>query len=138
MAAMPDSIAQSLRVAQQNASRIQQLLEDFRKQMPEQDLTRFTSELAEQPDRMAKIKTDLANLTFADVTLHAEVLRIKDRAEAEANLLSNAAIEVRRHDDIRQAKAQSQLMMQKLSKERERERERERELPNRGLDTPTP
>jgi hypothetical protein len=52
---------------------MQQVLDDFRKQTPEQDLTRFTSELAEQPDRMAKIRTDLANLNVADVTLYAEV-----------------------------------------------------------------
>jgi uncharacterized membrane protein YgcG len=41
-------------------------------------------------------------------------LQIKDRAEAEANLLSNTEWKL---DDIRQAKVQSQLMMQKLSKE---------------------
>jgi uncharacterized membrane protein YgcG len=114
MAAVPESIAQNLRVAHQNASQIQQLLDEFKKQMPEQDLTRFTSELAEQPDRMAKIKTGLANLNIADITFYAEVLAAKDRAEAEANLLSNTR---RKLDDICQAKAQSQLKMQKLSKE---------------------
>jgi len=114
MAAVPDSIAQSLRLAQQNASRMQQVLDDFRKQMPEQDLAQFTSDLAEQPDGMAKTRADLANLNVADVTLYAEVLRIKDRAEVEANLLSNTQWKL---DDIRQAKAQSQLLMQKLSKE---------------------
>jgi uncharacterized protein len=112
MAAVPDSIAQDLRVAQQNASRIQQLVDDFKEQTPEQDLARFTSELREQPNRMAKIKADLANLNVADVTQDAELLRIKDRAEAEANLLSNTQSKL---DDIRQAKAQSRLMIEKLS-----------------------
>ena len=114
MAAVPESIAQNLRVAHQNASRIQQLLDEFKKQMPEQDLTRFTSELAEQPDRMAKIKAEFANLNIADITFYAEVQAVKDRAEAEANLLSNTR---RKLDDVCQAKAQSQLKMQKFAEE---------------------
>jgi hypothetical protein len=114
MAAVPESIAQNLRVADQNASRLQQLLDEFKKQMPEQDLTRFTSELAEQPDRIAKIRSELANLKIADITFYAEVQAAKDRAEAEANLLSNTR---RKLDDICEAKAQSQLKMQQLAKE---------------------
>jgi hypothetical protein len=114
MATVPDSIAQNLRIAQQNASRIQQLLDDFKNQMPEQDLTRFTSDLAEQPNRIAKIKADIANLNVADVELYCEVLQTKDRAEAEAHLLANTQWKL---GDIRQAKAQSQQMMQQLSKE---------------------
>jgi uncharacterized protein len=114
MAAVPESVAQNLRVAQQNARRIQQLLDDFRKEMPEQDLTRFTSDLAEQPNRIAKIKADVASLNVSDVKLHDEFLHIKDRAEVEANLLGNTQCKL---DDIRQAKAQSQQMMHQLSKE---------------------
>ena len=114
MAAVPESIAQNLHVAHQNASRIQQLLAEFTKQMPEQDLTRFTSELAEQPDRMAKIRAEFANLNIADISVYAEVQAVKDRAEAEANLLSNTR---RKLDDVCQAKAQSQLKMQKLAEE---------------------
>ena len=75
MAAVPQSIAQSLYAAQQNASRIQQLLDDFKKEMPEQDLTRFASNLAEQPDRIAKVKADVASLDAADITLYAELLQ---------------------------------------------------------------
>jgi len=114
MAAVPDSIANNLRVAQQNASGIQQLLDDFKKEMPEQDLTQFTTELAGQPDRIAKINTDLATLNVADVTFYQELLGTKDRSEAEANLLSNTQQKLY---DIRQAKAQCQRMMQNLSKE---------------------
>jgi uncharacterized protein len=115
MAAVPDSVAQNLRLAQQNAALIQQLLDEFKKQMPEQDLTRFTSELAEQPARLAKINTDLANLDVADVSCYAEVLRAKGRAQEEANLLSNTQGKL---DELRQAKVQSQLIMQRLSNEK--------------------
>jgi uncharacterized protein len=108
------SIAQNLRVAQQNASPIRQLLDDFKKEMPEQDLTRFLRDLAGQPERIAKIKTDIANLNISDVTLYEEVLQAKDRADAEGNLLSNTR---RKLDEIRQAKAQSQRMMQQLANE---------------------
>jgi len=114
MAAAPDSVAQNLRVAQQNAARIQQLLDEFKKQMQEQDLTRFRSELAEQPARIARINTDLANLDVADVSCYAEVVRAKDRAQEEANLLSSTQGKL---DDLRQAKVQSQLIMQRLSNE---------------------
>lgn len=114
MAAVPQSIAQSLYVAQQNASRIQQLLDDFKKEMPEQDLTRFASTLTEQPDRIAKIKADVASLDTADITLYTELLQVKNRAEAEADLLSNTRSKL---GDIRQAKAQSELMLQRLSNE---------------------
>lgn len=114
MAAVPQSIAQSLYAAQQDASRIQQLLDDFKKEMPEQDLTRFASNLAEQPDRIARIKADVARLDAADITLYAELLQVKNRAEAEADLLSNTRWKL---GDIRQAKAQSELMLQRLSNE---------------------
>jgi uncharacterized membrane protein YgcG len=114
MAAIPESIVKDLRVAQQNAPQIQQLLDDFRKEMPEQDLSRFATDLAQQPDRIASIKTDTANLNVSDVTLYAEVLKTRDRAEAESNLLSNTR---RKLDDIRQAKAQCQRTMQQLSNE---------------------
>ena len=114
MAAVPESVAQSLRLAAQNASRVEQLLSDFQKEMPEQDLTKFTKDIAEQPNRIAKIKADLANLNVADVELYNEVLQTKDLAESEANLLANTQWKL---DDIRHAKAQSQQMMQQLSKE---------------------
>ena len=82
--------------------------------MPEQDLTQFTNDLAEQSTRIASITTDVGNLNIADVTCYEEVLGTKDRSETEANLLSNTRQKL---DGIRRAKAQCQLMMQKLSKE---------------------
>ena len=114
MAGVPDAINQNLRIAQQNAGRIQQLLDDFKKELPEQDLKNLESDLVEQPNRITKINTDMANLNIRDPELYSEVLQTKDRAEAEANLLANTQWKL---GDIRQAKTRSQQMMQQLSKE---------------------
>lgn len=114
MARVPESVAENIRLAEQNSYQIQKLLDDFKQEMPEQDLTKFANDLAEQPSRIAKIKADLDNLNVADIELYDEVLQTKDRAEAEANLLANTQWKL---GDIRQAKAQSQQMMQQLSKE---------------------
>jgi uncharacterized protein len=114
MAAVPESIAQSLFIAERNTPRIQQLLDDFKKEMPEQDLSRFTSDLADQPNRIAKVKTAFANLNVKDISLYTELLQAKDDADAEANLLSSTQWKL---NDVRRAKAQSQQIMQRLSTE---------------------
>jgi uncharacterized membrane protein YgcG len=114
MAAVPGSIVQNLDLAQQNVLRIQQFLDDFKQKMPEQDLTRFTSDLAGQPKRIAMIKEDIARVNVSDITAYAEVLQIKERAEAEAGLLGNIHWKL---DEIFQAKTQSQRLIQELSKE---------------------
>ena len=114
MAAAPGSIARNLQAARDNASSIQQILDDFKKEMPEQDVTRFASNLAEQPGRITKIELDATFLDAADLTSYEKLLDVKNRAEEEANLLSNIRSKL---DQIRQAKAQSQQLLQRLSSE---------------------
>jgi hypothetical protein len=60
------------------------------------------------------IKADIARLDVSDVTAYAEVLQLKESAEAETALLGNIHWKL---DEILQAKAQSQRKMQELSKE---------------------
>jgi len=93
MAAVPDVVAQNLRIAQQNAGRIQQLLDDFKKEVPEQDLKNLESNLVEQPNRITKINTDMANLNIRNPELYSEILQTKDRAEAEANFIREHSME---------------------------------------------
>lgn len=114
MAAAPESITRNLHAARENASSIQQLLDDFKTEMPEQDVTRFASKLAEQPARITKIELDATFLDAADLTSYEKLLDLKDRAEEEANLLGNIRSKL---DEIRQAKTQSQQLLQRLSSE---------------------
>lgn len=114
MAAIPEFITENLRVAEENAPQVQQLLDDFKKEMPEQDLTRLTRDLEEQPDRIATIKSDVAKLNLSDLDLLQEALRARDSAEQESNLLTSTRSKL---DAIRQAKVQSQIMMRNLTTE---------------------
>ena len=114
MAAVPDLVEQNLRVAQQNSAKTQQLLDDFKKEMPEQDIATLNKEVADQPKRIERIKTEISDLNVGDVSLYADILQLKDRAQAEANLIETVRWKL---SDVRHAKTQSQLMMQQLSKE---------------------
>lgn len=114
MVAIPASIAENLRNAEKNAPRIHQLLDDFKREMPEQDLTRVARDLEGQPNRIAVIRTDVAKLDVSNLDLYQEALRARDSAEDEGNLLTNIHAKL---NAIRQAKAQSQTMMSDFAKE---------------------
>ena len=115
MAAAPGLIAQSLRVAEQNAPEVQQALDDFKKEIPEQDLTRLSTDFEGQPSRIAAIRTDVGNLDFSDLALYTDVLQLKDRSEDERDLIRRT---VSKLNSIRQAKAKCQAMIQRLGKEK--------------------
>lgn len=114
MAALPKSIMENLCIAEKNAPQVQRLLDDFKKEMPEQDLTRLASDLQGQPSRISTIKSDVAKLNLSDLDLYQEALRARDSAEEESRLLTDTRSKL---DAIRQAKMASQTAMRDLAKE---------------------
>jgi uncharacterized membrane protein YgcG len=107
-------VADNLAKAEANAPQIQRLLDDFAKEAPEQDISALRAKPAGQPDRIAKLKLDATLLDFTDLKSYAEMIRIKSAAEAEADLLEETQGTI---GDIKTAKAQSQTLMDQLSKE---------------------
>jgi uncharacterized membrane protein YgcG len=107
-------IAENLSKAETNGPQVQKLLDDFSKESPEQDLTAQRAELAVQPDRIAKIRLDSTLLDFADLKSYDEMLRIRSSAETEGDLLETTQAKI---GEIRTAKAESQALMEQLSRE---------------------
>jgi uncharacterized protein len=107
-------IPESLRAAEQNAPKIQELVADLGHQMPEQDLSKLSSELAAQPGRIAEIKADAARANFADIDSYDEVIEVRNRAQTEGNFLDTMRTRIA---EIKTARERSQTLMEQLGKQ---------------------
>ena len=108
------TIPDNLSAAEKNAPEIQRILDDCAREMPEQDISKLREGLAGQPDRILKIKVDAQCIDPAKLESYDEMVRVRTNSEAERNLLESTKEGVAR---IKEAKAQSQAMMEKLSRE---------------------
>jgi uncharacterized membrane protein YgcG len=108
------AIAENLRTAENNAPKIQQLLNDFSKELPEQNIGPLSDDLAGQPGRILKLKLDATLLDFTKLESYEEMVRVRTGSETEAGLLESVQ---QRIANIRKAKEQSQALMEQLSKE---------------------
>lgn len=109
------TIANNLAIAEKNAPELQKLLDDFAKEMPEQDISQFREALKGQSDRVLKIKVDAQCVNFADRASYNECVRVHTESENESKLLESTRQSLAQ---IREAKAQSQALMDLLSRER--------------------
>jgi uncharacterized membrane protein YgcG len=107
-------IADNLSAAEKNAPEIQRTLDDCVREMPEQDISTLRQSLAGQPDRILKIKVDAQCIEPAKLESYDEMVRVRTSSLAERNLLESTKESIAR---IKEAKAQSQAMMEKLSRE---------------------
>ena len=110
VAAIPDNLS----AAEKNAPEILRTLDDCAREMPEQDISKLRESLAEQPDRILKIKVDAQCVDPAKLESYDEMVRVRTNSETERNLLENTKESIAR---IKEAKAQSQAMMERLSHE---------------------
>jgi len=108
------TIAENLSAAEKNAPEVQRILDDCAREMPEQDIGKLRESLAGQPDRILKIKVDAQCIDPAKLESYDEMVRVRTNSEAERNLLESTKESIAR---IKEAKAQSQAMMEKLSRE---------------------
>jgi len=108
-------VEEYLRQAEKNAPEIQTLLDEFAREMPEQDTSSLRKNLAGQAERILKIKVDFQCLNPAELSSYDEMARIRSSAEGEAELLANTKQELAR---IKTAKAQSQAMMAELAQKK--------------------
>src|SRR5215471_15273818 len=109
------TIADLLSKAESNAPQVQQLLDDFSKEAPEQDLTALRSDLTGQPDRITKIKVDATLLDVTNLRSYDEMVRIRTNAETESDLKDSIQGRI---GDIRRAKQQSQALMEQLAQQK--------------------
>jgi uncharacterized membrane protein YgcG len=109
------TIANNLSAAEKNAPEARQVLDDFSKESPEQDISKLREGLAGQPDRILKIKVDAQCVDFTKLDSYNEMVRVRSSSETESNLLENTKESIAR---IREAKAQSQALMDQLSQEK--------------------
>jgi len=114
MAQASTTIADNLSAAEKNAPEIQRILDDCAREMPEQDISKLREALAGQQDRILKIKVDAQCIEPAKLGSYDEMVRVRTNSLAERNLLESTKESIAR---IREAKAQSQAMMEKLSRE---------------------
>jgi uncharacterized membrane protein YgcG len=108
------TIADNLSAAEKNAPEIQRTLDDCAKEMPEQDISKLREGLAGQPDRILKIKVDAQCIDPVKLESYDAMVRVRASSEAERNLLESTKETIAK---IKQAKAQSQAMMENLSRE---------------------
>ncbi|HET9165870.1 MAG TPA: TPM domain-containing protein [Candidatus Angelobacter sp.] len=108
------TIPDDLSAAEKNASEIQRTLDDCAREMPEQDISSLRQSLSGQPDRILKIKVDAQCIEPAKLESYDEMVRVRANSLAERNLLESTKESIAR---IKEAKAQSQTMMEKLSHE---------------------
>lgn len=108
------TIPDNLSAAEKNAPEIQRILDDCAHEMPEQDISSLRQSLAGQPDRILKIKVDAQCIDPAKLESYDEMVRVRTSSESERNLLESTKESIAR---IKEAKAQSQAMMEKLSHE---------------------
>lgn len=114
MAQAKDVIANALSKAEENVPRIQQLLDNFAKEAPEQKLSALRTSLTEQPARVLQIKVDATTLNFEDVKSYDEIVDARTRAETESDLLENVQQQVA---EIKSARERSQTLLRKMSRE---------------------
>lgn len=107
-------IPDNLSAAEKNAPEIQRTLDDGAREMPEQDISKLRESLAGQPDRILKIKVDAQCIDAAKLECYDEMVRVRKNSEIERNLLESTKESIAR---IKEAKAQSQAMMENLSRE---------------------
>lgn len=108
------TIPDNLSVAEKNAPEIQRILDDCAREMPEQDISNLRQGLAGQPERILKIKVDAQCVDPAKLESYDEMVRVRKNSETERNLLESTKESIAR---IKEAKAQSHAMMEKLSRE---------------------
>ncbi|HEX3093948.1 MAG TPA: hypothetical protein VHW72_15045, partial [Candidatus Angelobacter sp.] len=108
------TIADNLSAAEKNAPEIQRILDDCVREMPEQDISKLREGVAGQPDRILKIKVDAQCIDPAKLESYDEMVRVRANSQAERNLLESTKDSITK---IKEAKAQSQAMMEKLSRE---------------------
>jgi F0F1-type ATP synthase membrane subunit b/b' len=108
------TIADNLSAAEKNALEIQRILDDCAREMPEQDIGKLREGLAGQPDRILKIKVDAQCIDPAKLESYDAMVRVRTSSEAERNLLESTKESIAR---LKEAKAQSQALMEKLSRE---------------------
>jgi hypothetical protein len=82
--------------------------------MPEQDISKLRESLTGQPARILKIKVDAQCIDPAKLESYDEMVRVRTNSLTERNLLECTKGSIA---DIREAKAQSQSLMEKLSRE---------------------
>src|ERR1051326_3928986 len=114
MAHAVTTIADNLRAAEKNAPEIQRILDDCAREMPEQDISKLRESLAGQPERILKIKVNAQCVDPAKLESYNDMLRVRANSDAERNLLESTKESI---DRLKQAKAQSQAMLEKLSGE---------------------
>jgi uncharacterized membrane protein YgcG len=114
MAQAVTTIADNLSAAEKNAPEIQRILDDCAREMPEQDISKLREGLAGQPDRILKIKVDAQCIDPAKLESYDAMVRVRTSSEAERNLLESTKESI---VGIKNAKAQSQALMEKLSRE---------------------
>ncbi len=108
------TIADNLSSAEKNAPEIQRTLDDCAREMPEQDISKLREGLAGQPERILKIKVDAQCIDPAKLESYGDMVRVRANSETERNLLESTKESIAK---IKEAKAQSQSMMEKLSRE---------------------
>jgi uncharacterized membrane protein YgcG len=109
------TIADNLSAAEKNAPEIQRTLDDCGREMPEQDISKLRESLAGQPERILKIKVDAQCFDPEKLESYDEMVRVRTNSETESNLLESTKESIAR---IKEAKAQSQSLMEQLSRER--------------------
>jgi uncharacterized membrane protein YgcG len=114
MAQAVTTIADNLSAAEKNAPEIQRVLDDCAREMPEQDISKLRESLAGQADRILKIKVDAQCIDPAKLESYDDMVRVRTSSLIERNLLESTKGSIA---DIREAKAQSQSLMEKLSRE---------------------
>jgi uncharacterized membrane protein YgcG len=115
MAEGSTAIANDLATAEKNAPELRRLLDDFAKESPEQDISQLRQNFAGQPDRILKVKVDAQLVDFAKLESYDDMVRVRKNSENEALLLDDTKESINK---IREAKAQSQALMEQLSRER--------------------
>lgn len=108
------TISDNLSAAEKNIPAIQGILDDCAREMPEQDISSLRQSLAGQTDRILKIKVDAQCIEPAKLESYDEMVRVRANSLAERNLLESTKESIA---SIKEAKAQSQAMMEKLSHE---------------------
>jgi uncharacterized membrane protein YgcG len=108
------TIADNLTAAKKNAPEVQRTLDDCAREMPEQDISKLRESLTGQPDRILKIKVDAQCIDPTKLESYDAMVRVRANSEAERNLLESTKETIAK---IKQAKAQSQAMMENLSRE---------------------
>jgi uncharacterized membrane protein YgcG len=109
------TIADNLSAAEKNAPGIQRTLDECAREMPEQDISKLRESLAGQPERILKIKVDAQCFYPEKLESYDEMVRVRTNSETESNLLESTKESLAR---IKEAKAQSQSLMEQLSRER--------------------